>query len=673
MAIMQMQRIQICALKKDRKKILELLQRRGIVEIDERIEPDALVTKTDTSQTSAVFAKNAAAAAEALRVLQEYAPEKNSMLSSLEGKSVETVATYNAFYKVSHAVTDIALRIVQLQRAIAEKKGEAAKLRGQIQALVPWLGLDAPLNYDGTRAVKAFVGYFPMETELSELLTRLAEQDPELPPVHVEIVGHALNQTLVFVLCRREQGKQVESALRGLGFSYPPVSAGKPPKERIDEIKDEIRACEDGIAADEKELLDYVPRREDLKFAVDYFNMRKEKYEVLGRLSQTKHAFFITGYIPMRAADAIARELAEAYGAHVEISDLEPDEERPVLLRNNKFAAPVEGVVESFGLPKRGEIDPCSITAFFYYILFGLMFSDAAYGIIMVFVCAFALIRFKNMSPSMHNSVLLFLYCGLSTIFWGLMFGGFFGDFLEVVSTTFFNTSWKTPTLWFNIMDALMQMLVFCMLLGLIHLYAGLAIQFYQLMRQKRYKDAVYDVVFWFGLVTGLVFILLDSALFQGIAQMEFHIPPVVVTVSSVVAAVCAVGIIATSGRESRGIKRFLKGLYGLYGITSWLGDVLSYSRLMALGLATSVVGSVVNQMASMKGNGVVGVIMFIVIFLLGHTLNFGINVLGAYVHTNRLQYVEFFGKFYEGGGRRFSPFQINSKYYSIKEDSNNG
>lgn len=137
MAIMQMQRIQICALKKDRKKILELLQRRGIVEIDERIEPDALVTKTDTSQTSAVFAKNAAAAAEALRVLQEYAPEKNSMLSSLEGKSVETVATYNAFYKVSHAVTDIALRIVQLQRAIAEKKGEAAKLRGQIQALVP--------------------------------------------------------------------------------------------------------------------------------------------------------------------------------------------------------------------------------------------------------------------------------------------------------------------------------------------------------------------------------------------------------------------------------------------------------------------------------------------------------------------------------------------------------
>lgn len=253
------------------------------------------------------------------------------------------------------------------------------------------------------------------------------------------------------------------------------------------------------------------------------------------------------------------------------------------------------------------------------------------------------------------------------------MFGGFFGDFLEVVSTTFFNTSWKTPTLWFNIMDALMQMLVFCMLLGLIHLYTGLAIQFYQLMRQKRYKDAVYDVVFWFGLVTGLVFILLDSALFQGIAQMEFHIPPVVVTVSGVVAAVCAVGIIATSGRESRGIKRFLKGLYGLYGITSWLGDVLSYSRLMALGLATSVVGSVVNQMASMKGNGVVGVIMFIVIFLLGHTLNFGINVLGAYVHTNRLQYVEFFGKFYEGGGRRFSPFQINSKYYSIKEDSNNG
>ena len=673
MAIMQMQRIQICALKKDRKRILELLQRRGIVEIDERIEPDALFTRTDTSQTMAVFAKNAASAAEALRVLQEYAPEKKSMLSSLEGKTVESVATYNAFYEVSHAVTDVALRIVQLQRVIAEKQGEIVKLRGQIQALAPWLELDAPLNYDGTRGAKAFVGYFPMEAELSQLYELLAGQDPQLPPVHIEIAGCALNQTLVFVLCRRGAEKAVESALRGLGFSYPPVSSGLPPKERTEQIENEIRACEDEMQAAKAELMEYVPRREDLKFAVDYFNMRREKYEVLGRLSQTKHTFFVTGFIPGRAAAAIERELSEKYGAHVELTEPDPDEDRPVLLHNGKFGAPVEGVVASFGLPKRGEIDPCSITAFFYYILFGLMFSDAAYGIIMVCVCAFALIRFKNMSPGMHNSVLLFLYCGFSTIFWGLMFGGFFGDFLEVVSGTFFNTAWKTPVLWFSTMDALMQMLVFCMLLGLIHLYAGLALQFYQLIRQKRYKDAVYDVVFWFGLVTGLVLILLDSALFQGIAQMEFHIPPAVVTASTVVAAVCAVGIIATSGRESRGIKRFLKGLYGLYGITSWLGDVLSYSRLMALGLATSVVGSVVNQMASMRGNDVVGVIMFIVIFLLGHTLNFGINVLGAYVHTNRLQYVEFFGKFYEGGGRKFSPFQINSKYYSIKEDSNNG
>ena len=381
MAIMQMQRIQICALKKDRKRILELLQRRGIVEIDERIEPDALFTRTDTSQTMAVFAKNAASAAEALRVLQEYAPEKKSMLSSLEGKTVESVATYNAFYEVSHAVTDVALRIVQLQRVIAEKQGEIVKLRGQIQALAPWLELDAPLNYDGTRGAKAFVGYFPMEAELSQLYELLAGQDPQLPPVHIEIAGCALNQTLVFVLCRRGAEKAVESALRGLGFSYPPVSSGLPPKERTEQIENEIRACEDEMQAAKAELMEYVPRREDLKFAVDYFNMRREKYEVLGRLSQTKHTFFVTGFIPGRAAAAIERELSEKYGAHVELTEPDPDEDRPVLLHNGKFGAPVEGVVESFGLPKRGEIDPCSITAFFYYILFGLMFSDAAYGV----------------------------------------------------------------------------------------------------------------------------------------------------------------------------------------------------------------------------------------------------------------------------------------------------
>ena len=125
------------------------------------------------------------------------------------------------------------------------------------------------------------------------------------------------------------------------------------------------------------------------------------------------------------------------------------------------------------------------------------------------------------------------------------------------------------------------------------------------------------------------------------------------------------------SGRSSKNpALRLALGAYDIYNITGWLSDVLSYSRLLALGLATGVIASVVNQMGSMLPNNVIGVIAFVVIFIAGHTLNLAINLLGAYVHTNRLQFVEFFGKFYEGGGEPFNPFKENTKYADVKEET---
>lgn len=171
-------------------------------------------------------------------------------------------------------------------------------------------------------------------------------------------------------------------------------------------------------------------------------------------------------------------------------------------------------------------------------------------------------------------------------------------------------------------------------------------------------------------LVGGAVVFMLSNQMFVDIAQLSFILPAQVGTVAAIVAGIGAVGIIFTSGRESRNpIKRLLKGLYGLYNVTGYLSDVLSYSRLLALGLATSVIATVINQMGSMGGGGVGGAIMFILVFIVGHTINLGINLLGAYVHTNRLQFVEFFGKFYEGGGRKFAPFGVHTKYYKIREE----
>jgi len=244
----------------------------------------------------------------------------------------------------------------------------------------------------------------------------------------------------------------------------------------------------------------------------------------------------------------------------------------------------------------------------------------------------------------------------------------------DVVSKTLFGTHLTIPPLWFAPLNQPMRMLMFCFVVGLVHLFTGVAMNFYQLVSAGKYKDALYDVVFWYLLLISLIILLLGQKMFADIAGASVAIPSLLNSVASYTAVAAAVGIILTGGRESRNwFKRILKGLYSLYNITGYLSDVLSYSRLLALGLATGVIATVINQMGSMVGGNAVGAVVFVIIFLLGHTMNIGINLLGAYVHTNRLQFVEFFGKFYSGGGRKFHPFAVNTQYFKFREDHKNG
>ena len=265
------------------------------------------------------------------------------------------------------------------------------------------------------------------------------------------------------------------------------------------------------------------------------------------------------------------------------------------------------------------------------------------------------------------------MFSGISTLFWGVLFGGYFGDVADVIARTFLGREVTTPVipaLWFIPLNDPMKLLIYSMLFGTIHLYLGLAMKGYMLLKDKKYVDFVCDVVLWYVLLTGLIFILLPTDLFGSISQMTFVFPPIVNTLAKGAAIVGALGILFMSGRSSKNpALRIALGAYDLYNITGWVSDVLSYSRLLALGLATGVIASVINQMGSMVGPNPLGVIVFILVFIVGHIFNMGINLLGAYVHTCRLQYVEFFGKFYEGGGKMFEPFRRNTKYVEFKED----
>lgn len=670
MAVVPMKKVLICGLKKDRKGTLELLQRQGVLEISNVLQEDDMFQKMDVTSSKTVFERNAVLAEQAVVILDKYAPEDKGMLSSFAGRDLLSVEEYEANAVLHDEVMKKAYRIQELAKQIGENSAVIPKLEQQLEALEPWKSFDLPLDFKGTKKSVVFIGSIQEEIALEDLISRLGELAPKAETIDVNIVSASKEQTCFFIVCSKSDGEAVEDALKKLNFVKPPLSSLVPAK-REQQLQEELSKVKAEIEKAEKAIADMASDRESIKFVMDYYTMRAEKYGVLNGLVQSKRVFLITGYVSVTAAPKLEKLLQDKYEVVVEFSEPEEKDDVPVLLHNNKFAEPVEGVIESYSLPGQGEIDPSMIVATFYYVLFGLMLSDAAYGLIMIAGTAYCLTKFKNMETGMKKFMKMFMFCGISTAFWGFMFGSFFGDAVNVIATTFFNRpDIRLGPIWFEPVSLPMKMLVFAFLLGIIHLFTGLGVKFYCCVKNGRLIDGIYDAVFWYMLVGGGIIYLLTMSMFTDMLGLSFTLPAAAGTVASVLAVIGLIGIVLTSGRESKAwFKRILKGLYGAYGVTSYLSDILSYSRLLALGLATSVISTVFNKMGSMVGNSIPGVIIFILVFLIGHSLNLAINALGAYVHTNRLQFVEFFGKFYEGGGRKFEPFAIHTKYYKVKED----
>ncbi len=670
MAVMPMQRIGIYALKNRRKQILELLQRRGVVEIHAGKADPSVFRQTDTAPAKARFENNTNTLQAALEALDKLEPEQKSLFAALEGRTPIALTRYEETVRSVSETLKTASHINVLWKKCADNRAEILRLETQIRMLEPWMKLDISMRTIGTASTSVFIGSFPEEYTEEALKAKIAEGAPDVDGVVVEVLSTGAQQTCAFILCHAAAGLKLETFLRSIGFTYPAEPSKRPPRERVQHLQSRIEKLQAEIEAAEAEIRTYKALRGALQYTIDYFAMRIEKYDVLGQLWQSAHVFVITGYIPAESAPALEAELTKGYDAYVELEAPDDTEDTPVLLKNNGFAAPVEGVLESYSMPGKKEIDPSTIMAVFYYFLFGMMLSDAGYGLLMVLGCGFALAKFKNMEPGLKKSLKMFLYCGISTVFWGVMFGSFFGDAVTVIAKTFFGADVTIPALWFVPVDEPMRLLLFSFLIGIIHIFAGLGVQFYQLARVGQWKDAVFDVVSWYLLVGGGIVYLLSMQMFADMVSLPFLLPAAVGSAGAIAAGIGALLIILTAGRDSKSpVKRLLKGLYGLYGVSSYLSDILSYSRLLALGLATGVIASVFNQMGAMLGNGPVGVIVFLFAFIVGHTLNLGINVLGAYVHTNRLQFVEFFGKFFEGGRRKFAPFTAKTKYFKITEE----
>ena len=660
MAKVKLNRIEIVALQEDSKPIIDFLQRSGTVEIACEEAPGDL-RPMFTGNTTSQFERFLATAEQSYAILNRYAPQKKSLLESFSARREMTGEEFDDMSEQADDILDLCTDIIAYQQASEDGNAQVIRLKAVNEQLEPWLDLDVPTLKRKYSSLRVFCGAVPGEHDREYFVSCFAEAAPEADCCSVEIISASKVQTCIAVLAHESCREEIERVLRSIGFSDAPDTGKLTPLEMKTANDEKIRKAKQTVRDSIDSIRALGNRAEDIEFLIDYFNVKVEKYRALSNLYVSDSCFVLNGYIPEDKAGDIKREIESRYTAAVALSEPDAEDDVPTLLNNNTFSAPVESITEMYSTPSKQDVDPNPVMAFFYYAFFGLMLSDAGYGLVMVIAMLFAKAKLK-LEPRMKKTVNMFLYCGISTMFWGVMFGSFFGDLIEVVCREFLNREPPRYYVWLQPVEEPMKLLLYCFLFGIIHLFVGLGVRFYQMWKAGERFGAVCDTLFVYFFVGGIA---------PMGASLVSDIPQIAMTIGKYFAIAGAAGIILTSGRSAKNIVGKLGGgLYGLYNTASgYLGDVLSYSRLLALGLSTGVIAQVFNMLGTIPSNKAVKAVSFILVFVIGHTVNIAINLIGTYVHTNRLQYVEFFSKFYEGGGRSFTPFAAGTKYFIFSEE----
>lgn len=669
MAKLRMKKLELIAPLTDSKKIIEFIQRQGVVEICENSD-----TELETANVTAVmgeFERFRSTASSALDILNRYAPEKKPVTDMFGGRTEIEKHDFGDKAAQLEKIMNGAADIIRNSRIISDAQAETVQLTLKNDLLQPWINLDVPLNFKGTAKTSAFIGSLSGQLTADEIEANLnytsdsASGNGNLfKACAVEIVSSSKEQTNIFILCSKEMSAETEEKLRKMSFvpisETPPVTASELIQKNSRRITELMKQSEEA----EKNIISMNTFREQLEFAIDFLSMRTEKYAALSKLGITGTTFVLNGYIPEKYCESLKKSVEKKYTVIITFNDPDEDEDVPVLLENGKFSAPVEGITRMYAMPSKGDVDPTPVMAFFYYLFFGMMLSDAGYGVLMVIGTSIVLSKFR-LEDNMRKTMVMFRNCGISTIFWGAMFGSWFGDIVQIIGREFFGKEIGSIALWFQPLDDPIKLLLFSFGLGILHLFLGVGVSFKMEWDDGHKLGAFLDTVPIYLTITGVAPLA---------ASILTEVPQILKTAGMYMMIAGIILLILTAGRSSKSIfGKLFGGLYALYNTaTGYLGDILSYSRLLALGLATGSIASVINLIGTMPENKIVKLILLIVVFIIGHTANLAINLLGAYVHTDRLQFVELFGKFYTGGGREFTPFGVNTKYIKFKEEKIN-
>lgn len=603
-----------------------------------------------------MYEKYSLSADSAIKIINEKYPEKKGLLDMFSDvRSISKEDFYIGSETFSSA-RGLVEKVHEKVRSLAEIAAEKVRIRTAIDTLRVWEPFDLPLSFKGTEKSAAFIGTVAGQYSLEELLCTLAERVNDAD-IYGEVIDSDKDSTYIFICCKREAAEKCENALRTLGFARPVHSGEFTASEQITALEEKLAVCEREEERSEEELCELSKSRREFEVFADYCSTMAERLRMSEEVISTEHTVLIRGYVAKVDFPVLETELKKEFDVIIE-SEKADEELAPVKLKNNAFATPAETITEMYSLPSHTDIDPSPLTGFFYYLLFGMMFSDAGYGLLMVIGTLFVLFRLKP-SPSMKKMMQLFLYCGISTVLWGLIFGSFFGDSIAVISENFFGKRIALPALIDPMNGGAVTLLILSLAIGMLQIIAGLCAKFVTCIKNGDKAGAFFDAGLWITTLLGI------SLLAVGIFTM-----PVLKTIGMWVAIASVVGLILTQGRHQKNfVMRIFSGIASLYDITSYMSDLLSFSRLMALGLTTAAMGAVFNLLGTLGGKGIGGIITMLIIFPIGHAISFALNALGSYVHTLRLQYVELFSKFYDGGGREFKTFKLKNKYVGVTAD----
>lgn len=643
MAILKMKKLRICGVSEEQTQLIRQLQLLGSVEIG---APCAL---TDTQgvqvfcagdgKSADALLRTSARLTSALETLKHYETKKGGLFAARPEKTIGELFSDEAYA----AALDTAQAVLDAQDARSRLAAEKSRLTAVRESFVPWQQLPLPLETLGTQHTRILLGTVPAQTDLEALRARVFEAADE---VQLEQISADQQSRYLLVFVHKCAAEAVGAALREAGFALTTFDGVQgTAAENIRRTDEAIAACEQQDAEKLAELTALAEQKSALQLAFDRCTQEIAKAQAADRLVHSEKTFCLGGWVPCEDVGKL-EALLSGFCCAWELTDPAPEEypDVPVKLKNNKLTWPLNMVTEMYSLPAYDGVDPNPLMAPFFILFYGIMMADMGYGLLMILA---SIIITKKSRPKGTSGQMfgLMFSCGISTFLMGALTGGFFGDFLpQLVGIIDPDTTFKALPSLFTPLDDTITILIGAMALGFVQIVTGMAISFVEKIKKGQIMDAIWEELTWW-------------IVFAGIACMALGVTNIVLYVGLAM-------VVVGSGWSAKGFGKVTAIFGSVYNhVTGYFGDILSYSRLMTLMLAGSVIASVFNTLGAIPGN----VVFFLLVSVAGNGLNFALNLLSCYVHDLRLQCLEYFGKFYQDGGKPFEPLAINTKYVDIQ------